>query len=362
MKLIQICKYSSFVVASLLLQACGGAADSAGGTTPSGAIGPHTIALSYPISDSIENLGGGFYRRIGKVTVTDSEGNGIAGVTVKFKLIDSILAYGSIINGTGDYISSTTLYDTDPLLGDGSNTTFRQAWVYRNSRIRYIQNGDHVLLFNADEGDKRRSIGDTAISDFSLNVSDRYINAYPNSVYDSSDALRTTSYVIGASLLGGYITGENGVAFQTVTDSQGIGTFYVVYPSNYRVINTGCDTYVINNDARHQPTGSSVVFVAAWVNDDVSAISGSYCYSPIAGGSIVPTGDTYAPNATVTFTVYDGGDGVRIPYTEVKMQGAVVGYTDIDGNITLTLPGADGPYKITANRGAEATFTIKSSP
>jgi len=346
------------------LHGCGGAADSnAVINLDDGSIGPHTIALSYPLSDSIEVLPGGFYKRVGTVTVTDSEGNGIAGVTVKFKLIDSILARGTITNGTGEYISSTVIFDTDPLLGDGSTTltNFADAWVSRTGSIRGISTGDHVLLFNAEAADKRRYVSASVSNTLNLYVSSSYANAYPNSIYDSSTPERTTSYVVGASLLGGYITGTNGIQFQTTTDANGIGTFYVYYPNSANYINAGCSSYVIANDARHAPTGSTQIFITAWVNDDVSAVSNGidFCFSPVAGGTIEPDGLTVAGGTIIQFRVYDGGDGVPIPYTDVYLNGNLAGFTNVYGYIDITAPASQGQYTVTANRGAKASFTVQ---
>ncbi len=357
-------KIAIITILGSILQACGGASDSSSTVTTvaPGAIGPHTIAISYPISDSVQNLGGGFYRRIGKVTVTDSEGNGIAGVVVNLRLIDSILAQGTIMNGTADYISSTTLFDTNPTLGDGTTaTTFDQAWVSRNDSIRFIRDGDHVLLFNAEEADKRRFVSTTSPGTNTLYVGNPYTNGYPNAVYDSSTPERTTSYVIGASLLGSYVTGTTGVANQTVTDSEGIGTFYVTYPNSVRYINAGCPD-ALPRDSRYPPTGSSQVLIAAWANDDVTAVNYDFCFSPIAGGTFEPDSITVSAGTTVSFVVRDGGDSVAIPFTYVSFtDGAATfpagQYTDANGVITVTFP-TPGTVKLHANRGATTTITV----
>lgn len=339
----------------LFLQACGGAADSDSSGQASGAIGPHTIVLSYPISDSIENLGGGFYRRVGKVTVTDSEGNGIAGVTVNLKLIDSVIAQGTILTADTDFISGGVLHDTGPLDGGGNPTAFNTATVSRNAAIRKIEFGDHLLLFNAEDGDKRRYINELTPLANDLYVSTAYLNVYPNTIYDSSTPEKTTQYVVGASLLGGSISGSSGTTDSTTTDSNGIATFYVTYPNSISYINTGCG--ISGMDARHLPMGSSQVYVIAWVNDQVAAISTDFCFSPIAEGSISPDGLTVSAGSTGTYTVRDGGDSVRIPYTAVYVNGAFAGFTDIVGNIDITV-GGTGTYVITANGGATATTTV----
>ncbi len=360
MKKITLARLSLIAATGILLQACGGAADRDNSSIASGAIGPHTIVLSYPISNSIENLEGGFYRRIGKVTVTDSEGNGIPGVTVNLKLIDSIIAKGTI--QAPDYISGSIIHDTDPVDGSGNAVAFNTAEVYRNDAIRKIQFGDHVLIFNADEPDKRRYVSQITPLANDLYVGTTYSNIYPNADYDSSTPEKTTSYIIGASLLGGSISGSSGTSDRTTTDSTGVGVFYITYPNSVSYINTGCVNPAVVDDLRHLPADSAQVFVTAWVNDDVAANSTDFCFSPIAGGRFDPETTTVNAGDTLSFSVRDGGDEVPIPYTYVQSAGASVtlsngGFTDSSGVITVTFNNS-GSVTLTANGGAKLDITV----
>ena len=353
-------KFSLIAATGILLHACGGAADSVDSNLVSGAIGPHTIVLSYPFSDSIENLTGGFYRRVGKVTVTDSEGNGIPGVTVNLKLIDSIIARGTI--QAPEYISGGVISDSNPLDGGGAATAFNTAEVYRNGAIRKIQFGDHVLLFNADEADKRRYVSNIAPIANALYVNPSYVNIYPNTDYDSSTPEKTTSYIVGASLLGGSISGGSGTSDRTTTDSTGVGVFYITYPNSVSYINTGCTDPAVIDDLRHLPADSAQIYVTAWVNDDVAVNSADFCFSPIAGGRFDPEITTVNAGDTIVYYVRDGGDEVRIPYTRVQSSGASVtlsngGYTDASGAISVTFNIA-GAVTLSANGGATLNITV----
>ncbi|TPW18568.1 MAG: adhesin/invasin, partial [Halothiobacillaceae bacterium] len=54
---------------------------------------PHNIVLSYPVQDSIEDLGAGIYRRIGSASVTDRYGNSVPdGTAISLGLLDSVIA------------------------------------------------------------------------------------------------------------------------------------------------------------------------------------------------------------------------------------------------------------------------------
>lgn len=115
----------------------GGVADSESGTgtttTGSRINNAHSIVLTYPITESIENLGGGVYKRIGKAIVTDREGNPVPdGTKVYFNIIDSIFAKGTISSNDGDSIADTVLTDNNPTMADGTLTTFDTAYVIRN--------------------------------------------------------------------------------------------------------------------------------------------------------------------------------------------------------------------------------------
>lgn len=305
----------SIIIATLLLQACGGAADTNSNNlgAQNSAIGPHTIVITRPVSDSIENLGGGVYRANGKVIVTDGEGNGIAGVKVNLKLIDSIIARNTLNYSAAnpDYISGNVVHDT--------GVNFATAQVFRNGTSssngttpRGIMPGDHVLILGAENPDKRRYVSDSpnASQPNDLSVLNSFLYSYPTQVHDPVE------YIVGASLLGAFIKGTSGTVDSTVTDENGIATFYVTYPNSINYINTGCGNSSI--DTRHLPLGSAGVYVVAWVNDNVATIDNSFCFNPIAGGdfSATPSSPSLSggSSSAITVTLRDGGDKVEIPF------------------------------------------------
>lgn len=331
----------------ILLQACGGAADRNSSDVINGAIGPHTIVITHPVSNAIENLQGGVYRMIGKVIVTDSEGNGIAGVTVNLKLIDSIIARGTFANGGADYISGGIVHDT--------SIDFSTASVTRNGTPRGILPGDHVLVLGAEEPDKRRYVGNTSPSGNDLYVASPYWYRYPTAVYTPVE------YLVGASLLGAFVKGESGTTDKTVTDQDGVATFYVTYPADVTKINTGCGNS--NVDTRHLPLGSADVYLVAWVNDQVATISDVFCFSPIKGGEFETSTTSLSlsggGNVSANITVRDGGDGVAIPFT--TFTATITDYVDSQnsGNRTnLLLENTSKTVTYLTDDSGQAVITI----
>lgn len=271
------------------------------GTTTTGSTdsSASTIVLTYPITESIENLGGGVYRRIGKAIVTDNEGNPVPdGTNVFFNVIDSTIAMGTITSVNGDGISGSVLTDYNPSLANGVATTFSTAYVIRNEATRYINPGDHLYLKgfnssdyansvpNADAEDKNRIIStDTgAISGNTLKVTQDYVSIYPNSAYASGG----TDYIVGASLLGAKVLGKTyddaGEPQYTnlgyATTKNGIAEFVVDYPATRRELNTGCDISAI--DERSLPLGSANVLVVASAGAKAITVDDNFCFAPIA--------------------------------------------------------------------------------
>lgn len=340
-----------------------GGGSSGGGSSSS--ITAHTIAISYPITDAIENLGAGFYRRVGSAQVTDNEGNPVAdGTMVYFRVIDSVVATGSIETANSDGITGGTLTDMGPRLGDGvTATSFDTAYVYRNAAYHFLGKGDPVYLINADEADKLRWISATATNSITNNIltlSSNYVGTYPNSTYASG----TTSYVAGISALGASIRGEdasgNLVTGYGVT-KDGVVKFHITYPANIATINTGCGNSSV--DTRTTPVGAAQVYVVAWVNSTVSTVNQDFCFSPIAGGSFDVIPGSLSSSGTISATLHDGGDTVAVPFqlvtvyvsdedlTDVTLSGGLSGSsksrvyrTDANGNfdVTVTVAGASG--------------------
>ena len=373
------------LVAGLLvgLVGCGGGDEVEGGTPGTGGIGgeignstsnpPLTIAITYPYTNALQDLGGGIYRMKGSVVVTDSEGNAVAdGTRVNLFLIDSIIAKGTITPGT-DSITSTTLTDTAPLLADDTPTTLNGAYVIRNSAYRFIEANDHVLLFNSDEVDKIRIVNPVSASNPSnttVNVTSSYINTYPNAVYDGVTIL--TEYKVGASLLGTNVEGEGGTSGY-VSTTNGIGTFYITYPANVNYMRAGCAPTI---DTRFDPMGSAEIYLLASADSNINAtaVDNSFCFFSIIGGEITGLPDISGTGSTiVSGLVRDGGDSVPLPFIGVTASvdssggAGVVVSSPITTNefgyftATLTVSGASGASAVVtfqANGGATGTVNV----
>ena len=374
------------VVALLGLTACGGGGGD-GGVAGDGSGGPnndigetgaaHTIVLTWPITDAIENVGGGVYRRLASAIVTDESGHPVPdGTVVKLDVTDSILATGVITTAGGDDITGSVLTDMAPTEADGATpVNFDGAVVTRNHAQRFIQSGDSVLLINADGEDKVRGV--TGLSNNTVTTSSSYDNLYPNAVYDSSSAEKTTSYVVAASLLGAVVSGVDSDGNQTSGRSStvdGIATFNITYPANSTTINTGCGG-VPAIDARAAPTGSADVFISASVDNKVTTVNYDFCFPSIAGGTVEVTPSTASGTVTVTLLLRDGGDTVPIPYAGISASvvatGAIVATPDLGtyttnqyGYASSTVTIAGGASGDTAtityegNGGAIGTLTI----
>jgi len=340
MNIYTVTKIATFAIAIPLLQACGGAADSsATGGLAEGecATQPHTIVISSPYTNAIQNKGGGIYKFIATATVTDCEGNAVPdGTRINLNVIDTIIAEGTINAADNDSISGTTLIDINPLKGNSTDATaFDTASVTRNDKQRFIKPGDHVLLFNADEADKIRTVvsvnGATSIT-----VDRPYHNNYPNAVYDESAVFKTTGYVIGASLNGAKVRGVdangNEVENYSVT-KEGKATFYMEYPADALTILNGCyndylppyyaDRPSTPIDTRYEPLGSSHSIMIAHVNDNVTAVDAShFCFKFIAPPELtaLPNSDI-VDGSIVTVKVVDGGDKIPLPFVRVGYVG-----------------------------------------
>ena len=359
-----------FLFAAVALSGCGGddaftappntssGTGNGGGTTPtpspppsqSPGSGPpaHTIALSYPHTDSIENLGGGFYRRIGKALVTDADGHAVAdGTIVQLSIIDSVIAQGTI--AATDSIQGNTITDLDVLDGGGNPSLFTNANVIRNDAVRYIQPGDHIFLIFAQGEDKDRVVNINGITGTQIEVNARYSQDYPNADYPTG----STGYLIGASLLGAEISGEdmngNPVSGYSVTQG-GLATFHVTYPANVNTILSGC----ISNDSRALPAGSANVYMVATVTSQVTTVDPSFCFSAIAGGTLSATPNNITSSGNISVSYRDGGDGVLLPFAPLS----VTVTNSNNSNITVN-NSPNGTVAITTNENGYATFSVQ---
>lgn len=306
----------------------------------------HTIVLSYPETDSIENLGGGLYRRIGKVIVTDRYGKALPdGTQIRLEVIDSIIAKGVIGDDAGDSVNGTSLSDDSPMLADDTATTFTEAAIQRTTGSgdwRRIQADDAVLFFDFVSGvDKRRFIAAAPSATNSLTVTSSYSGSYPSETYPKA------SYIVGASLLGASVAGVDADGNPTpgiATMDGGTATFYVTYPANADTILTGCGISEI--DKRSKPLGSARVYLIAQTDSGtgtVMTIDDRFCFAAIAGLSLTATPTAINYDQDVTLELKDGGDEIPLPFMEVK---AHVKIEKSSGSLNVTaqdcITGTDG--------------------
>lgn len=363
--------YGKYLLALTLVAAlagCGGGDEVKGGPPGVSSNPPAAVRITYPVSNAIQDLGGGVYRRRGSVVVTDSEGNAVAdGTRVKLNVIDSVKAYGTITGGAT--ISGATITDTAPLLGDFFTATFFDtASVDRGFTQRFIEENDLVLFFNAFDTDRVRIVGPVSASNptnTTLTMTQGFSTNYPNTVYDGAAFI--TEYIVGSSLLGVSVAGEGGTVGYATT-SNGIGNFYVTYPADVNHIGVGCSLAAL--DTRHLPAGSAATFLVAevdkfeHVNTIDSGFDNGFCFSPVIGGEIIARQNGNA----VEGWCKDGGDGVALPFTEISYSSsdATVGVSspaisDEDGFFVAPLTGAAGAtatISLECNQGAKASVTV----
>ena len=359
-------KFLAAVLLSAGLTGCGGGDEVEGGPPGGSSNPPSTIRISYPVSDAIQDLKGGYYRRYGSVIVTDREGNAVAdGTRIRLIVIDSVKAYGTI--DPGDSISGARITDAAPLLGDFTTPTFLDtAYVDRAATIHSINDTDHIFTFTSYSADRVRAVGATSASNptnTTLDASAAYSVDYPNTLYDPNNGPAfTTQYIVGASLLGSSIAGEGGtIGYATTSD--GRASFYVSYPADINHIRVGCPLAGASIDTRHKPDNSALTFVAAIVDGyehvnviDSSVISGvpeklGFCFSTIRGGNITISASTGLIEGRCT----DGGDGVAVPYSYVS-----VGTSDpnVVSVISPAITDRFGYYSTFYATGASGTATI----
>ncbi len=333
-----VCLPLLFAIFSLGLVGCGGG--DSGGVSGDGSTGgpvipdraAHSVKLSWSITNAIENLGGGLYRRIGTVKVEDIDGGAVSdGTLVNLNIIDSIIATGAITAVGGDSIAGSVLTDMAPTQGDWTTALpqFDAAKITRNYAQRFIQPGDSVLLFNVDEEDKIRTVGTTVLSNNTLTVSSAFSGAYPNATYANAQ------YVVGASLLGAEIAGEDSDGNLTTGKAYTVGgyaTFKITYPANINTINLGCGG-VPSIDTRYVPTGSADVYIFASVNSSVTTVSPDFCFPPISGGTVERTSTLISSSTSIGLRVRDGGDTIPIPFTGISV---AVSYKTNTGGLGVT--------------------------
>jgi hypothetical protein len=317
---------------------------------------PHTIALSTPITNSVENLGdsghGAFYRRKGTLIVTDRFGNAVAdGTTINLGIMDSVIVEGS----DGDLTASvSTLSSLAPELSSGIATSFDTASVTRNNAQRFVQENDRVLITDTNilQEDKVRFVG-TGILSTQLPVQTAYLTSSSNLSYINLD------YVVGSARLGAEIAGYDAdtdtLTTGSVTTVDGLADVRVTYPANSNTIHVGCG---VQNDTRHDPMNSAMVVytVATSTSGDAAMVedSGKLCFASIAPWTIVPAPSAISGAGTVTLTVYDGGDGFSLPFIPIGATVLITKGDSLTVNATTGISNASGNFtSVISTTGAQ---------
>nr|WP_245995134.1 invasin domain 3-containing protein [Inmirania thermothiophila] len=297
---------------------------------------PHTIVFSSPLQESIENLGNGNYRRVGKVDVTDRWGNAVPdGTVVQLQLIDSVIAHGAAGQVTAGDTTLTgggsllTLTCTSSTSCTSASLDFLDT-IERNDVPRGIEPDDVVLVRNAPAGDKGRFVAASPTLGTELEVQ----NAYGN---DGTGL----EYVVGAAALGATIAGldpGSGALLPGFTLTRdGIGEFRVTYPAhndnsgNARgTIRVGCYGYAgsgaySTDDKRYTVPQSAQVWIWAKASDtDAEAVSkGRFCFASIAPWTVTALPAALSSGGTVSVDVRDGGDGILLPFVGVWVSSVV---------------------------------------
>ncbi len=331
----------------------------------------HSINLTSPNLNSIENLGGGVYKRIGKVVVNDRYGNAVPdGTVVNLGIIDSVIAYD---NDGALSSASATFTDADSLVSNTrqTNVGLDAVSIHRNGVERYIEANDRVLITNANAEDKSRivALNSSTGNPTTLTAGTILTNKNYISVDHQGTAISTTGldYLVGVSALGAQIIGETFDSAGLVTDvtgvaetKDGVATFYVTYPAREQTIHVGCgisgqacDTpfpgfsgsypqtsagctaiggnWVSYRDERYTPTDSAEVYVVASASESTtdSAVTidrGQYCFDSIAPWTLEQPIDVTINSAGTYYVpqiLREAGDVIPLPFVTVSAQGGV---------------------------------------
>jgi|GEM_PF-4429677 len=324
-------KMSVLLCAGLILSGCGGGdggfspADAANDGTQGISGPPHSVIISYPLSNAIEDQENGVYMRKASILVADQQGRPVAdGTRVTMRLIDSIIVEGEVTDGNPDQISSSNLSIPSAVQTDGTpvpdltTVTINRPGVL-NGQNRGIQAGDTVLLFNNSfNSDVLRSASSRPELANTLSVNAPYNSDYPD--YDNA------AYMVGASMLGGAISGANFVGETEdgaltpgevrVSGGNGTATVWIRYPIQPNYIAAGCNPDI---DDRISPVGSGQVYLVA----TTGTVSGfeRFCFSPIAGFEVISDFTTLSVGsgtASTRICVRDGGDRVFVPFSRIQ--------------------------------------------
>ena len=316
-----------------------------------------SIVLSYPITNSIENLGGGFYRRIGKAAVTDRYGNAVPdGTAINFGILDSVIAMGT--NGATTAAAATLT---------SSGLDFSAASITRNGTSRFIQANDRILLENAPVTDKSRFVST------SVPPANGMITAQSNYLASTS----ALNFVVGAAMIGTDIFGvqADGVTLTkgSGVTKDGIATFKISYPANVNTIHTGCYGYSSSSpttystlDTRWTPVKSGQVYVMASTNNNSASTveRGTFCLASILGWTLTPQPSAVSSIGSttnnVTLKLVDGGDKIPLPFEAITYS---IAYTTNKGALSVTVVEKTGIAGEAGKTAADGTLlsTINST-
>ncbi|UQB42304.1 hypothetical protein JX580_11735 [Thiomicrospira microaerophila] len=273
-----------------------------------------SITFSYPY-DSITNLGNGFYQRLIGVSVNDKWGNSVPdGTVVNLTVLDSVVMSNimPVVNAelrTNDPATAAEIEQNESRLTIGTATVAENATIRRNNTDRFIESGDRVLLWNALATDKLRFVSSLAVNDIS--VSKNYLS--------NQDDL---DFIIGASLLGASIAGEDGLGNRLTGQlrvQNGMGQAYLTYPANSNSLNLGCGG-VSAIDLRYQPLGSAQVWISAESNQGkATTINNQACFAALSPLEIINFNEISSISSTsaISLSVRDAGN-VNLPYTRIS--------------------------------------------
>ncbi len=307
--------------AASAISGCGGGGNSGGFVAgQTGTSNVQSIVISSPQSNAITDNKNGTYKRKFSLLARDSNGTPVAdGTRINLKVVDSIIAQGTF-NATNT-ASGTTLTLPGATKADGTaiadltTTTITRDGV-SGGNLRGIQANDVVLLYsNGDSADVLRNVSAAPTAANTLTVSSAYTKSYPT--------YAAASYRVMASMLGAGIAGvdKNSKAtpgYVETLNGEGVGTFYVTYPSNPKYAQSGSYPSV---DTRWTPTGSGVPYIIA--SSGNVAASTTFTFANIAGYTITATPTSWTTSTgtaqRVDICVVDGGDKSRVPFTAVSI-------------------------------------------
>ena len=299
---------------------------------------PHTIVITHPITNAVENRGGGVYQLKGTAIVTDRFGNAVPdGTPIHFGLIDSVIAH--TVDGVTTAGSSAL----------NSATDFSVASIVRNALVRNIQPNDRVLINDTGSSDRSHYVATPGTGILTT-----------TKPYQESRSAR--EYWVGASLLGAHINGcrewypEQVANLHDSCKEYGTGEgltklglvpFWMVYPANSQTIMTGTFPAL---DTRITPLGSAkVILVASSSDNSTATLDMRYYFAPVSPFIIEAAPEQISSSQDIVLTVRDakeedGGDTIPVPFMPVTWsfvppKGAAPG--GINVAVTLSSPLTD---------------------